>query len=64
MLPSCRRSHCNVEGKEKPPHFDLKATTKEKALGRPRLQHLKQVARNTGADSYTAMKRMVCDNSR
>jgi hypothetical protein len=28
----------------------------EKALGRPRLQYLKQVARNAGADSYTAMK--------
>jgi hypothetical protein len=25
-------------------------------LGRPRLQYLKQVARNTAADSYTAMK--------
>jgi hypothetical protein len=26
------------------------------AVGRPRLQYLRQVARNTGADSYTAMK--------
>jgi len=26
-------------------------------VGRPRLQYLKQVARNTGAYSYTAMKR-------
>jgi hypothetical protein len=26
--PSCRQSHCNVEGKEKPPHFDLRAGTK------------------------------------
>ena len=25
-------------------------------MGRPRLQYLKQVARNTGADSYTAMR--------
>jgi hypothetical protein len=25
-------------------------------VGRPRLQYLKQVARNTGADSQTAMK--------
>jgi len=33
-------------------------------MGRPRLQYLKQVARNTGADSYTAMKRMACRNSR
>jgi len=29
----------------------------KKAVGRPRLQYLKQVARNTGADSCTAMKR-------
>jgi len=32
-------------------------------VGRPRLQYLKQVARNTGADSYTAMKRMACNSS-
>jgi hypothetical protein len=25
---------------------------------------LKQVARNTGADSYAAMKRIACNNSR
>jgi len=25
---SCRLSHCDVEGKEKPPHYDLKAATK------------------------------------
>jgi len=37
---------------------------KKKGVGRPRLQHLKQVARNTGAESYTAMKRMACNNSR
>ena len=36
----------------------------EKAVGRPRLQYLKQVARNTGGDSYTAMKRMACNNYR
>ena len=36
----------------------------KKVVGRPRLQYLKQVASNTGADSYTAMKRMACDNSR
>jgi hypothetical protein len=29
----------------------------KKAMGKPRLQDLKQVARNTGADSYTAMKK-------
>jgi hypothetical protein len=29
------------------------------AVGRPRLQYLKQVARNTEADSYTAMKRVL-----
>jgi hypothetical protein len=39
------------------------ATSREKkALGRPRLQYLKQVARNTGAYSYTAMGRMACNN--
>ena len=36
----------------------------KKALGRPQLQYFKQVARNTGADSYTAIKRMACNNSR
>jgi len=36
----------------------------KKAMGRPRLQYLKQVARNTPADSYTAMERMACDKSR
>jgi hypothetical protein len=40
------------------------AISGKKAVGRPRLQHLKQVARNKGADSYTAMKRMACNNSR
>ena len=35
-----------------------------KVVGRPRLRYLKQVARNTGADSYTAKKRMACNNSR
>jgi len=29
-----------------------------------RLQYLKQIARNTGTDSYTAMKRMACNNSK
>jgi hypothetical protein len=33
-------------------------------MGRPRLQYLKQVARNTAADSYTTVKRMACNNSR
>jgi len=36
----------------------------KKAVGRPRLQYLKQVATNTEADSYTAMKRMACNNSK
>jgi hypothetical protein len=40
------------------------AISGKKAVGRPRLQYLKQVARNTAADSYTAMKRMACNNSR
>jgi len=36
----------------------------KKAVGRTGLQYLKQIARNRGADSYTAMKRMACNNSR
>jgi hypothetical protein len=40
------------------------AISGKKAVGRPRLQYLKQVARYTGADSYTTMKRMACNNSR
>ena len=33
----------------------------KKAMGRPRLQYLKQVARSIGADSYTTMKRIACN---
>jgi hypothetical protein len=33
-------------------------------VGIPRLQYLKQVAKNTGADGYIAMKIMACNNSR
>jgi hypothetical protein len=40
------------------------AISGKKAVGRPRLQYLKQVARNTTADSYTGMKRMACNKSR
>ena len=40
------------------------AISGKKAMGRPRLQYFKQVDRNTGADSYTAMRRMACNNSR
>ena len=40
------------------------AISGKKAVGRRRLQYLKQVASNKGADSYTAMKRMACKNSR
>jgi hypothetical protein len=44
---------------------DLEGTISgKKAVGRPRLQYLKQIARNTAADSCTAMKRMACNNSR
>jgi len=39
------------------------AISGKKAVGRPGLQYLKQVTRNTAADSYTAMKRMACNNS-
>jgi hypothetical protein len=37
---------------------------KKKALGRPRLQYLKQVTRYTGTDNYTPMRKMACNNSR
>jgi hypothetical protein len=40
------------------------AISGKKAVGRPRLQYLKQVARSIGADSYTAMERMACNKSR
>ena len=40
------------------------AISGKKAVGRHRLQYLKQFARNTAADSYAAMKRMACNNSR
>jgi hypothetical protein len=40
------------------------AISGEKAMGRPRLQYLKQVTRNIGADSYTTMKRIACNKSR
>jgi len=40
------------------------AISGKKAVGRPRLQNLKQVTRITGAESYTAVKRMACNNSR
>jgi hypothetical protein len=40
------------------------AIYRQLAVGRPRLQDLAQVARNTAADSYTAVKRMACKNSR
>jgi hypothetical protein len=31
----------------------------KRAVGKPRLQYLKQVARNTGADSFTAVKKWL-----
>jgi hypothetical protein len=40
------------------------AISGKKAMGKPRLQYLKQVARNIGADSYTTMKRIACNKSR
>jgi hypothetical protein len=43
-----------VEAKEKPPHYDVKAATK----------YLMQVTRYTGANIYTAMKRMACNKSK
>jgi hypothetical protein len=38
------------------------AISGKKAIRRPRLQYLKQVARNTGADSYTAIKKKLATN--
>jgi hypothetical protein len=35
------------------------AISEKKAVDRHRLQYLKQVARNTAADSYTAMKEFL-----
>jgi len=40
------------------------AISGKKAVGRPRLRYFEQVARNTGADRYTATKRMACNNSK
>jgi hypothetical protein len=40
------------------------AISGKKAMGRPRLQYLKQVARNIGADSYPTMERIACNKSR
>jgi hypothetical protein len=40
------------------------AISGKKAMGRLRLQYLKQVTRNTGTDSYTAIKRMAYNSSR
>jgi len=36
----------------------------KRTVGRPGLRYLKQVARNTAADSCTAMKRIACKESR
>ena len=33
-------------------------------MGRPGLQYLKPVTRNTAADSYSAMKRVACNSPR
>jgi hypothetical protein len=41
-----------------------KAISGKKAVGRPGLQYLKQVVRNTAADSCTAMERMACNTSK
>jgi hypothetical protein len=45
-------------------NFPVRTISRKKTVGRPRLQYLKQVTRNTAADSYTAVKRMTCNNSR
>jgi hypothetical protein len=38
------------------------ATSRKKAVGRPGLQDLKQLTRNSEPDSFTAMKRMAWNN--
>jgi hypothetical protein len=40
------------------------AISGKRAMGRPRLQYLKQIARNTAADGYTEMKIMACNSCR
>jgi len=40
------------------------AIFEKKAVGRPWLQYLNQVARNSGVDGYTAMERVACNNSK
>ena len=40
------------------------AISRKKSVGRPQLQYLKQLNRNTAADSYTATKRMACNSTR
>jgi hypothetical protein len=40
------------------------AISGKKAVGSPRLQYLKQVVRETRADSNTAMERMACNDAR
>jgi len=35
------------------------AISGKKTVGRPRLQYLKQIARNTGTDSYTTIKKWL-----
>jgi hypothetical protein len=39
-----------------------RAISGKRAVGRIRLQYLKQVARDTTADSYTAVRRMTCNS--
>jgi hypothetical protein len=40
------------------------AIAEKGAVEKPRLQYLKQVARNTAADSYIAMKKVTCNSYR
>jgi hypothetical protein len=71
LLLNIRKNRCHSWIGNKIKHKDFVVNMdkgaifgKKNAVGRPRLQYLtKQFARNTGADSYTAMKRMACNNS-
>jgi hypothetical protein len=40
------------------------AISGQKAVERPQLQYLQQITRNTAADSFTAVRRMACNNFR
>jgi len=66
--PSCQPNFSHLDAIIRHNEFVINilegAISGKTAVGRLRLQYFKQVVRNTGADNYTAMKRMACNNSR